>query len=251
MSVSSRNRQPPPYRFRFPQLDALEGGGAVAEAAAAAQEFQQGYQDGLAQGSRDGYQQGYQQGVQSGEEQGRRDGIEQGRQQQQAQIDAQCERALAPLAIVEQKLEALAHARLLQQRDLIAELVAQVARRVIHAELTLNPRYIIGLVEESLRSLRGETEQLHIFLNPDDVQRLAELGVRNFQGWPLEADAELSLGDCRLETVQAELEVFVEERLQDCLSAVHTALDDSGLERIAAAAAPPEQEKIAQEWLDA
>jgi len=208
-------------RYRFPSLADLERG---VEPPAVA-EFDQGYQQGLERGYQDGQQQGFEQGV----EDGRHDGFEQGRQQglQQGRHETRflCEQALAPLENVQRQLESLARSRLSEQKDLLAELVGQVARRVIHAELTLNPQQVLGLVEEALRGLGGDTEQLHIYLNPDDCQRLAKFDITHCQNWPLEADANLASGDCRLETSQAVVESLVGERLTECVAAVRNSLE--------------------------
>ena len=208
-------------RYRFPTLADLEQGVVTAQVA----EFDQGYEQGLERGYQDGQQQGFEQGL----EEGRRQGLEHGRQQglQQGRQDARflCEQALAPLEQVQRQLEGLARSRLAEQHDLLAELVGQVARRVIHAELTLNPQQVLGLVEESLRGLGGETEELHIYLNPDDCQRLANFGVTHCQEWPLEADPNLASGDCRLETRQAVVESLVGERLTECVDTVRSSLE--------------------------
>jgi flagellar assembly protein FliH len=49
---------------------------------------------------------------------------------------------------------------------LLVELVEQVARRVIHAELTLQPQQLLHLVSEALSGLQGESVGVQIFLNP-------------------------------------------------------------------------------------
>jgi flagellar assembly protein FliH len=208
-------------RYRFPTLEQLAQGVAKAQVA----EFDQGYQEGLDRGYQDGQQQGLEQGLERGLQQGLEQGRQQGLQQGRQESRFLCEQALAPLENVHRQLENLARSRLSEQKDLLAELVGQVARRVVRAELTLSPQQVLGLVEEALRGLAGETEQLHIYLNPDDCQRLAALGIDHCQSWPLEADAALASGDCRLETRQAVIESLVGERLKECVSSVRSALE--------------------------
>lgn len=211
----------PVVRYRFPSLADLEQGIAAPEVP----EFDQGYQQGLERGYQDGRQQGFEQGLEGGRAQGLEQGRQQGLQQGRQEARFLCEQALAPLENVQRQLEALARSRLAEQKDLLAELVGQVARRVIHAELTLNPQQVLGLVEEALRGLAGETEQLRIFLNPDDCQRLAGFDITSCRDWPLEPDPALASGDCRLETSQAVVESLVNERLRDCVGAVRSSLE--------------------------
>lgn len=214
-------------RYRFPSLADLEQG--IAGSATPEPAFDQGYEQGLERGYQDGQQQGFAHGVEDGTrqglEQGRQQGLQQGLQQGRQEALVLCEQALAPLEQVHSRLESLARSRLNEQKDLLAELVGQVARRVIHAELTLNPQQVLGLVEESLRGLAGETEQLHIYLNPDDCERLARFGITTCQDWPLEADPALATGDCRLETRLAVVESLVGERLKECVGAVRASLE--------------------------
>lgn len=211
----------PLLRHRFPPLLPPEqSGGPRAAPVDFGQEFNRGFHEGLERGHQEGLQQGLAQGMQQGREQGLELGLSEGERQGRALF----EQTLAPLDALARRLEALEVKRLREHKVLIAELVSQVARRVIHAELTLHPQQVLSLADEALRGLKDDTDQLRLFLSPDDCQRLQGLGIEECKGWPLEADPALKTGDCRVETGKAVIESLIEERLETCVGGVRSNL---------------------------
>lgn len=213
-------------RYRFPQL------GQVGEGEPSEQErFESGYQQGLEQGQDQGYQEGYQQGLTSGLIEGESRGLAQGQArglaQGLAQGRASFDEAMQPFTRLQQQWESLCRARMLQQKQVLAQLVEQVARRVIQAEFTLNPQQVLSQVEQALATLPAQPEELTIYLNEGDRRRLAELGVTQCAGWPLQQDGALAIGDARLETRAEVIEVNTAERLDACLDKINCALDAS------------------------
>lgn len=213
-------------RYRFPQL------GQVGEGEPSEQEqFEFGYQQGMEQGQDLGYQEGYQQGLTSGLIEGESRGVAQGQARGLAQGLAEgrgsFDQAMVPFEKLQQQWDSLCRARMLQQKQVLAQLVEQVARRVIQAEFTLNPQQVLTQVEQALASLPSQPEELVIYLNEGDRRRLAELGVTRCAGWPLQQDAALAMGDARLETQAAVIEVNTAERLDACLDKINNALDAS------------------------
>ncbi|MCF3095908.1 flagellar assembly protein FliH [Aeromonas australiensis] len=209
--------------YRFPAL-----GQSGEEAQNQQEQFEFGYQQGLDQGHDEGYQAGYQQGLTTGLMEGEAKGLQQGQTRGFAQgvIEgrAEFEQAMVPFAKLQEQWESLSHARMAQQKELIAQLVAQVAKRVVMAEFMLNPQQVMHQVEQALASLPADSEELVIYLNEGDRQRLAEQGVTRCEGWPLQVDTALEVGDARLETRSAVVEVNTGRRLAACIEQVSSSL---------------------------
>lgn len=167
MSHNVRKLMPGATRlYRFPAL-----GQSGEEARSQQEQFEFGYQQGLEQGHDEGYQAGYQQGLTSGLQEGESTGLQQGQTRGFAQGlsegRAAFEQAMVPFAKLQEQWESLSRARMAEQKELIAQLVAQVAKRVIMAEFTLNPQQVMNQVEQALATLPSESEELVIYLNEE------------------------------------------------------------------------------------
>lgn len=210
--------------YRFPAL-----GQSGEEAQSQQEEFEYGYQQGLEQGQAEGYQAGYQQGLTSGLIEGEAKGLQQGQvrglAQGLAEGRASFDQAMVPFAKLQQQWESLTQARMLEQKELIAQLVAQVAKRVIQAEFTLNPQQVLQQVEQAMATLPSESEDLVIYLSEGDRQRLAEQGVTRCEKWPLQVDGALGVGDARIETRAAVIEINTKERLDRCIDQLNQTLE--------------------------
>ena len=225
MSHNVRKLMPGATRlYRFPAL-----GQSGEEAQSQQEQFEFGYQQGLEQGHDEGYQAGYQQGLTCGLQEGESTGLQQGQTRGFAQGlsegRAAFEQAMVPFAKLQEQWESLSRARMAEQKELIAQLVAQVAKRVIMAEFTLNPQQVMNQVEQALATLPSESEELVIYLNEGDRQRLAEQGVTRCERWPLQVDAALGVGDARIETRAAVVEVSTSSRLASCIEQLNSSLE--------------------------
>ena len=217
-------------RYRFPSLYGEEGAQESPSEELQEQQYQhsleQGFQEGLAQGREAGYQAGLEQGRQ----QGLAEGVAQGRVQGQAQL-RELQSTLADelrhwQVSAEQQWQQLSLSALNQQQQHICQLVEQVARRVIRSELTINPEQVLAIVEEALQGIDSRVSELQLFINPDDKQRLADIGIKECRGWALHSDAKLAPGDCRIETETLTLEALTEERLQKGINKVSQSLSE-------------------------
>ena len=183
----------------------------------------------MEQGQQEGYQSGYQQGLNSGLQEGESRGLQQGQSrgftQGLSEGRAAFEQAMVPFAKLQEQWASLSHARMAEQKALIAQLVAQVAKRVIMAEFTLNPQQVMNQVEQALATLPADSEELVIYLNEEDRQRLAEQGVTCCEGWPLQVDVALGVGDARIETRAAVVEVSTTARLAASIAQLNSSLE--------------------------
>ncbi|HGY5297484.1 TPA: flagellar assembly protein FliH [Aeromonas salmonicida] len=172
--------------YRFPSL-----GQSGEEAQSQQEQFEFGYQQGLEQGHDEGYQTGYQQGLTSGLVDGEAKGLQQGQTRGfslgLAEGRASFDQALVPFAKLQAQWESLTRSRMQEQKELVAQLV--------------------------------------IYLSEGDRQRLAEQGVTRCEGWPLQVDSTLSVGDARIETRAAVIEVNTGERLASCIEQLNSTLE--------------------------
>lgn len=209
-------------RYRFQSLAAIEAGER-----GETDPFQKGYDEGFAQGMERGLEQGLEDGRAQGEprgyEQGYRKGYEEGRQAGEQTFM----RALEPVQRIGEALENLRRQELNEQAEHICSLVEQVARRVIHAELSLNPGQIQKLVEDALSRMDTRKGDITIFLSPADYQNLAKAGINRIGGYPVQVDDALANGDCRLESEQQQQSIHAEERLQQCVAKVREELQEA------------------------
>jgi flagellar assembly protein FliH len=208
-------------RHRFLSLAAVEAGerGEL-------DPFQQGYEEGLRQGQERGLEQGLDDGRRQGEAQGYEIGYKNGLAQGQAAGQEAFAAAMAPLAHIQRALEELRRQDLHEHTEHLCALVEQVARRVIHAELSLNPHQLQKLVEDALSRMDTRKDDLTIFVSTDDYQRLAKTGTNRIGGFPVQADNTLAIGDCRLESEHQQQTVSSEERLQNCVTKVREELTE-------------------------
>lgn len=208
-------------RFRFQSLTALEAGDRGEQ-----DPFQQGYDEGFRQGQERGLEQGLADGHSQGEARGYEAGFQQGLAKgEEAGRDAFTS-AMSPLQALQRSLEDLRQQELSEHTDHLCQLVEQVARRVIHAELSLNPDQMLKLVEEALTRMDTRKGDVSVFLSPEDYQRLAKTGTNRIGDYPIQPDDTLNVGDCRLESDQQQQTIHSEERLQGCVDKVREQLTE-------------------------
>jgi flagellar assembly protein FliH len=180
----------------------------------------QGFQEGLAKGYEEGYASGLQTGTDearsAAEVAGHAQGLAAGREDARALL-------VSPVAAVD---TLLTHLCQLQQdyqsamRREVVELVERVARQVIRAELTLRPTQLMALVDETLSAMPPARDGVEVFLNPEDRQRLLELGPERVHEWTLHADASLDPGECRVIAGGREADAGCRQRLAACMDQV-------------------------------
>lgn len=172
----------------------------------AIQDYKQGFAQGLAEGTAEGYRDGSSQGF----SEGMHKGLEQARQR--------FLHAAEPLAgAVDQVQQFLAdYPR--RRREELLQLVEKVTRQVIRCELALQPTQVLALVEEVLKSLPNQPEQIQVLLNPEEFGRILELEPEKAKQWRLAADETLAPGECRVITAITEIDVGCQHRLDHCMT---------------------------------
>lgn len=129
-------------------------------------------------------------------------------QQRVATLEGLCEAAARPLQLLDD-----------QASEELAQLAAVVARRVVMHELKLTPGLIAGVVRQAAAALPMATRELRVYVHPEDLALLHELGTVE-RNWQLLADPDLSRGDCRFESERSRLDARVETRLAGVIDAL-------------------------------
>jgi flagellar assembly protein FliH len=182
-------------------------------------------QRAIAEGFQEGSEKGYQQGLIQGQEAGARDGFAQGhaeglqRGREEGRVEGKqvFETASAPLELISEELRNFLQDFERKRRQELLELVKKVSQQVIRCELTLHPTQLLNLAEEALATMPVEEHDVNILLNPEECARIKDLAPGRAAAWRLVPDEKLALGECRIVTAQAELDIGCQQRLDSCI----------------------------------
>jgi flagellar assembly protein FliH len=199
-----------PHRFPpLSQLVARPSAAASGDTPGAADGFQQGLDKGYEEGLQSGLQSGHAEGLAAGREEGLREGTAQGR----AEILALYENLARPLDAALAGLKHLQADYQSAMRKEVVELVAKVARQVIRCELALQPLQLLAMVDETLATLpRVRDEEVEIYLNPEELQRIQELDAERARRWKLLPDPRLEPGECHVKAGSHEADAGCRQR---------------------------------------
>ncbi|GJJ04109.1 flagellar assembly protein FliH [Duganella rhizosphaerae] len=180
--------------------------------------------EGFEQGQRDGYEIGLARGQEDGFEAGRSSGQEQGREEGRHETLVAYDQMARPVDAMLKSLKKLRSDYRAAQRKEVVDLVAKVARQVIRAELALQPVQLMALVEETLASMPPTREEIDVFLNPEELKRIAELDPKRSKRWNLIPDARLDAGECRIKAGDNEVDAGCHQRLAAVMEQVDNQL---------------------------
>lgn len=207
---------------RFPPLAQLSAARELATSTPA--QLQAALADGFQQGLSKGYEEGHASGLQAGAEAARAEGLAQGREQGLREARAQFAELAQPIDALRAELQQMQADYQGALRKEVVDLVEKVARQVIRAELTLQPKQLLALVDETLAGMPARREGVEVYLNPDDLRRIEELAPERLQAWSLRPDAALASGECRLLAGGREADAGCEQRLKACMEQVGSQL---------------------------
>lgn len=166
---------------------------------------QEAKEEGFKQGRAEGYEKGYAEG-----ELRARESVE---QHAKSTLAAQ-QSTLSQLVV--SIIDPLAEQRDALQKAL-TRLVAAIAERVCYRELLSDSSSILTVVSESIDALPIGESNIKIFLNPDDLTIIQSLPDFVQDNWPLAADPQLQIGDCRVESDHSLVDFTRSSRLQTIL----------------------------------
>ncbi|MFC4308155.1 flagellar assembly protein FliH [Steroidobacter flavus] len=194
-----------------------------------------GYQRGMERGYREGHEAGMRSGMDTGRVEGREEGKQQGHEAGKQEALARFERISAP---VTEMLEALKHMQADYQtamRKEVIDLVAKVAHQVIRKEIQMQPMQLLALVDEALLTMpRVAADEIAVYLNPQDLERIIELDPAQAERWNLWADDKLELGECRVKAGHREADAGCSQRLAACMEQIEEQLLPHQDEQVAA-----------------
>lgn len=214
------------YRpHRFPPLAQLPAVGAVQpeNAVQLQASLADGFKEGMEKGYHEGFESGRQAGWQQGIAEGRGEGIVQGRHEAQAHFTD----LAVPVDTLYQELQGLLADYQGAMRKEVVELVTKVARQVIRCELALQPTQVLALVDETLAMMPPPHENVEVYLNPEEFERIRELDPERARRWALVPDARLEAGECRIRSAGREADAGCRQRLANCMDQVSLQLQGS------------------------
>jgi len=144
------------------------------------------HQEGFARGHSEGYAAGLAQARQTG-----------------VKLEALLTHLARPLAELDAETE----------RALVA-LTIEMARRLAHLEMDLDPGRVAHVVREAVAALGTTPREVRVHLHPEDMAAVREAlsAIDDTSGWKLIADRELNRGDCRIITDGAQIDARLDTR---------------------------------------
>ncbi|WP_416545197.1 FliH/SctL family protein [Limnohabitans sp. DCL3] len=96
----------------------------------------------------------------------------------------------------------------------LKRLSLHLAEQLVRAELQLSGQAIHNLVQACIQQLDHAVEPVHVSVNPEDLQRLKEMGKSVTDHMQLEADALLRPGSVRVRVQDSVVQDLIEHRLE-------------------------------------
>ncbi|MBL8265469.1 flagellar assembly protein FliH [Steroidobacter sp.] len=184
-----------------------------------------GYQRGMERGYREGHESGLRAGTETGRIQGRDEGRQQGIDAGRQEALTRFERLAAPATEMLEQLQRLQSDYQTAMRKEVIELVAKVAYQVIRKEIQMQPMQMLALVDEALSTMpRVTADQIAVYLNPEDLERIIELDAVQAERWNLWADDKLEPGECRVKAGHREADAGCRQRLAACMEQIEERL---------------------------
>jgi flagellar assembly protein FliH len=194
-----------------------------------------GYQRGMERGYREGHEAGMRSGMDTGRGEGREEGRQQGIDAGKQEALARFERLSAPVSELLEQLKQMQSDYQTAMRKEVIELVAKVARQVIRKEIQMQPMQLLALVDEALQTMpRVAADQIAVYLNPEDLERIIELEPSQAERWNLWADDKLEPGECRVKAGHREADAGCSQRLAACMEQIEERLLPHHDEQVAA-----------------
>lgn len=184
-----------------------------------------GYQRGMERGYREGHESGMRSGMETGRAEGREEGKQQGVEAGRQEALARFERLAAPATAMLDQLKQMQADYQTAMRKEVIELVAKVAKQVIRKEIQMQPMQLLALVDEALATMpRVAANEIAVYLNSQDCERIIELDPVQAERWNLWADDKLEPGEVRVKAGQREADAGCGQRLAACMEQIEERL---------------------------
>ncbi|MFZ6686196.1 flagellar assembly protein FliH [Undibacterium sp. SXout11W] len=106
----------------------------------------------------------------------------------------------------------------------LLDLAISLAENMLKTKLALDHNAILPIVEEAIAQLPSIQQPANILLNPIDATTIKNtMGeVLNSDGWRIVSDAQLSRGDCKIETAYNLVDASIETRWNRLTEFLHS-----------------------------
>ena len=172
--------------------------------------FEQGHQEGLEKGLEEGREQGHQEGLEQGLNEGREQGIGEGKER----IDALSEQWQSVLEHLHQPLAAVD----LQLQNELVLLAVNLAKSVLHSEVSHSSESLLQALSEGLKVLPIDENSYQIHMHPDDIKMVMEhYGEEHIEKhhWNLVEAPYMQRGGCDIVTRSNAVDMTLERRMRD------------------------------------
>ncbi len=96
----------------------------------------------------------------------------------------------------------------------IASLAIQISKQLVRRELKVDSGQVVGVVKEAIVALPSSTQNIRLFLHPDDVDLVkSALSLDESARWELVEDPVITRGGCRVATDVSTIDATIENRL--------------------------------------
>lgn len=165
---------------------------------------------------------GFEQGRKKGEEAGRLEGYEAGKQQALQEMRQQLREETERLSMIANTLN---HPLAVQDDGLeflLLQMVQKLTASLVRRELQTDSSHILAVVQEAVAALPVGSNNLSLYLNPDDLVLVENYADEQQKDWRFIGDANLLPGGCRVETGESLVDFSIETRLQELLKNFET-----------------------------
>lgn len=158
----------------------------------------------------EGYAEGFQRGFEEGKSTGYKEGFQKGLDESREEVELQQSRMLQ---LIENLVDPF-HTQTNALEGILLETVSHLVRSIVQRELITDSGQIISFVQQAIAALPAGSENVQIYLNPDDLVLVENFKTARHNRWQLNPDPDLTPGGCRVETKQSAVDFSVEERLR-------------------------------------
>ncbi|MFZ6753141.1 flagellar assembly protein FliH [Undibacterium sp. Dicai25W] len=111
----------------------------------------------------------------------------------------------------------------------LLDLAISLAENMLKTKLALDPNAILPIVEDAIAQLPSIQQPANILLNPLDATTIKNTmgDVLNSDGWKIVSDAQLSRGDCKIETAYNLVDASIETRWNRLTEFLHSNIEVS------------------------
>ncbi len=136
--------------------------------------------------------------------------------------DIQCDQALRALETVTAKLQRVYEKMIVEQRQSIAKLSVEIARKILLQKVKDGDYQIESIIQEALKNAPTQ-QDIVVRLNPQDLaksQQILQKSEGGFAGVQFIADQSVGLADCIVDTPKGKVESMIQEHLEQVARAL-------------------------------